>query len=475
MYLAISFLVPFTVYLNYNLNKFYIYGDGVLDSGWFIYLSTHICDTLLQNPPLLIPTHLGDTYLNTHISPIFILFEYLYKYIFFFLPPPVYFASILAALFATVSLAVYIAGRAFDINRSLLVIISILVAFNGQSLATVGFPHFEVAIPAFITLFLVFLFRGYIIGSYIVFVLLLATREDAGFHLFGVVAVMAVIEYLYTKTLFFSKKILRFAVTALLYSVTAVLIQKSLYGADDAFVRIYSGENFYAHLNRELILDRLKFVLEYREYIYVPALISTLFATVYKNPYLLIPVLALIPWTLLSITAITYMPSSLSNYYASIYILLFTLYPIAVYMKREGKKHFLIYSIIPLSSTLLFPYSTGNVDNYPWQKMGFEYIDSIKPTSKFIQSITTDKERFGNILFDEAMSLFVIDNITLKEYGYLNQFKQKQIEDVDTVIFKKSSYSYGTMLNIITKEGLYTIIYIPDTDIVIATKKSIDI
>ena len=71
-------------------------------------------------------------------------------------------------------------------------ILSVLCAANGISLATIGFPHIEIAIPALILLILACWTRGYRRLAWMLVPLLLMIREDAGLHLAIIVALFAI-------------------------------------------------------------------------------------------------------------------------------------------------------------------------------------------------------------------------------------------------------------------------------------------
>lgn len=475
----ISFILPFLLYVNYHINSFYHYGAGVLDSGWFIFLATNFTSTILQNPPVLFTTHLGETYLNTHVSFIFIFFSFLYKYIFFWISPEIYLSMILSLFYALLSFSIFIFLSHLNINLFLLLFISISAAFNAQSLAMVGFPHFEIAIPVLIILFFVLYVKKQKILSYIIFIFMLFAREDAGFHFFGLIFIMMCIEYIKTTSIQYSKELIKFALIAFIYSLTVIIIQKIFFQVDDAFVRVYAGSDFFAHLNIQFLSNRFEFLILQRAYLYVPIIILFFAAFFTKNYYLLASALSIIPWTVLSICAITDMPGTLSNYYAFTFILIFGWIPIACYLNSGLSNNivikqmiFIMISVI-LSSIILFPNLKGNVDDSPWQRIFVPNKKEIVYTHKFKNYLKEHKDKLGNILYDEAMSLFAIDSLQFKEYLYVNTFSdndfgRKQREDFTTLIFKENN-SKNIMYALITEKKLINIYKVKYTDIIIAS------
>ncbi|MFA5234805.1 MAG: hypothetical protein WC390_10430 [Sulfurimonas sp.] len=478
-----SFLLPFLVYTSYYVNSFYHYGDTVLDSGWFIYLSTNFTNLLLQNPSVLFPTHLGETYLNTHVSFIFAIFSFLYETLFFWISPEIYFALVLSFFYALLSLSAFMILLHLSINIYLTFLLSLLVAFNAQSLAMAGFPHFEIAIPSLMILFFALYIKQNKKASYAVFALLLITREDAGLHFFGLVFVFVCIEYIKTNSIQISKELIKFAIIAIVYSIAVIIMQKIFFHTDDAFTRIYAGADFFAHLDSLFLIKRTEFLLAQREYLYIPMVLLFFSALFTKNYYLLIPIFSILPWTILSICAITDMPGTLSNYYAFLFILLFAWIPIAFYFHAKSTNvttqkgvFFTMFSVV-VSSMLLFPNAQGNVDSAPWQRVFPPSQKEIAYTHKFKEYLKEHKEKFGNILFDEAMSLFAIDSLSYNEYLYINTFSKnetgkKQREGFTTLIFKERS-SKHLMHELIKEKNLKYIYKVKHTDIVIASLQKI--
>ncbi|MDQ1244619.1 MAG: hypothetical protein QG565_959, partial [Campylobacterota bacterium] len=455
----------------------------VLDSGWFIYLSTNFTNLSLQNPPVLFPTHLGETYLNTHVSFIFAIFSLLYETLFFWIFPEIYFSLVLSLFYALLSLGTFMILMRLSINLYLTFLLSLLVAFNAQSLAMMGFPHFEIAIPSLMILFFVLHIKQNKKAGYAVFALLLITREDAGLHFFGLIFVFVCIEYIKSASIQASKELIKFAIIAIVYSIAVIIMQKTFFHTDDAFTRIYAGADFFSHLDAQFLIKRAEFLLAQREYLYIPIVLLSFSALFTKNYYLLIPVFSILPWTILSVCAITDMPGTLSNYYAFLFILLFAWIPVAFYFHAKSTnattQKGVIFTVlgVVVSSMLLFPNAQGNTDTAPWKRVFVPNQKEIANTHKFKEYLKEHKNKIGNILFDEAMSLFAVDSLGYNEYLYINTFSKnetgkKQREGFTTLIFKESS-SKHLMHELIKEKNLKYIYRVKHTDIVVASLQKI--
>lgn len=485
----ISFMIPTILYTTYVIYYFYSGKATLLDAGWFSYLLTHSLSFPIPNPTVLYSTHLGNTFLQTHISPFFYFFSLLHRYILFFIPPPVYFSLFTGFSYGVLSLSVYIAGLNLLPGRSVphlfyLSIISVLTAFNGAALGLTGFPHIEIAIPAFILLFVSLYFGGYRKLSVSSLIFLLGIREDAGLHLFALLSMIIFAHLLYVKSL--KKLDYTLIVTALLaltYSIAVIFIQKIYFPGDNALIRIYLGTPPFAHLTAGFLEHRFDYIIQNREYLYIPAIATLILTAVSRNFFLSASFFAVIPWVALSVTAVTDMPGTLSNYYAFPLIIMlswpipaFLIYKVYIGDKKENRRYILAAVLfITLLSTALFPNNRGNADNKPWKDFLFTDLKKISDTNRFISILESNKKYLGNIIFDEALSAFTVSSLRIKEYGYLNNFSKEQIDNADTVVFylSKENYSkseYKKLSEIIRKKGMKHIFQVNGTDIIIATR-----
>lgn len=490
IFLFLSWLIPTVLFTSYVLNQFYIDGSGLLDVGWFTYMMTEANSWPLPNPQALEDTHLGYTFFRTHFSLFFYLLSFVYKYFLFFIPEPVYFSLFIGSMYGVISLSVFIVGLqllSIDTMKQIIIlfIISILTSMNGTALSLIGFPHIEIAIPALILLFIALYFSDKKISSYFVFALLLTIREDAGFHLFGLLMTIFVTKYIFVKnSKSFDKDLFIIAFIGFTYSIFAIYIQKTYFPGDDALERIYLGNPHFAHITYAFVMEKLTFLLNNREYLYIPFLFTLVLAFYYKNIFILSSFLASLPWLLLSLLAVSSMPNSLSNYYAFpfIVVLSWPMFAFVIAKKLEilqenyYKKLLLSCILISGLSVLLFPNNGGNFDSKPWKRFCFSDYNLVYATENFIANFNLRKDDLGNILLDEPMAALLVKSMKKNEYGYLNNYSENLKEKADTVVFYASSQSLSissekTMNSIILNNNLTNVCHIPNTNIVIASRK----
>ncbi len=482
LFLFFSFLIPTFFYTSYVLNQVYNSGATLLDVGWFTYLISSGYNWPLSNPEVLHNTHLGKTFFYTHFSPFFIFFSFLYENFFYFLSPSSYFSLFIGSMNGLISLSIYFLGinRLKELNIYkifLLFVIAILSSFNAQSLAMIGFPHIEIAIPSLIIFFMVsFYSKNFFLATFS-FIFLLSIREDAGFHLFGLIFIINLFLCIQEKSLnVIDKKLAVYAFVAFLYSVITILIQKSYFaGTDNALERIYLGTPIFAHITYDLIVQRLNFLFENREYIYLPLFFTFLISFFTRNILFLASFFATLPWILLSFFAVNSMPSSFSNYYAFPLILIFIWPLLVTFLFKDyiflKKISVIVFIFVPFLSIICFPNNKGNLDSKPWNNFVFADFKKIAATQSFIQNFKTYNKSFGNIVVDEASSALLTKYLNPNSYAYLNNFSKEQKNNTDTFIFFKNTNNIETMLIDNYFKYHYKVL---DTNIIIASKYKFD-
>ena len=485
---TLSTIIPTILYTNYVIYYFYTGRATLLDAGWFSYLSTHSLSWSITNPPVLYSAKSGGSFLTTHISPFFHLLSLLYDKLLSFIPADIYFALFIGISYGVISLAIFIAGvrllpKVNLIYISILTLISILTSLNGASLALIGFPHIEIAIPSFILLFISLYFSGYKKLSIVSLLFLLLIREDAGLHLTALLLMIILIQLLYLRSLKrLDYTLIGVAIFSLIYSLTVIFIQKHYFPGDNALARIYLGNPPFAHLSADFIKHRLNFIINNREYLYLPALATLMISLISRNLFLLASLLATIPWMALSLIAVTNMPGTLSNYYTFPLIIMlswpipaFLIYKVYIDRTKDSRVSILASVVlITLLSIALFPNNRGNADNSPWRGFHFTKLQRVTKTQKLLYTIRENKKHLGNILFGEGLSAFVVDTLQKEEYGYLNHFFKPQIESADSLIYYLHSQAqkpaFEIMKKIIKQRGMKYIYLVEGTDIVIASQ-----
>jgi hypothetical protein len=308
------FAIPFAAFTGLVLYQFYVKGSFLLDCGWFAFVMS-ARDLSLPNPTALG----GGSFFGTHITPVFLLTALLRRIL--ALSDPQFFALFIGLCHALPGVGVFWALRSgFGLRGAMATAaaasVALAFAFNGLALAIVRYPHFEILIVGCAILFAVALAQRRLGIAALCLTVALATREDAGFHLFGILAVLIALNRWYGVGWREQRAELAFAGIALAYAAAAVAVQLEVATGPSALVRIYLGSPAFAHLTLAEIAERLLGYTVFRAYVVLPAAIALWWAGRTRNPYILVGYVAVVPWALLQLTAYSQIAGTLSGYYA---------------------------------------------------------------------------------------------------------------------------------------------------------------
>jgi hypothetical protein len=355
-----AFLVPLFLIFFFVLNNFYDRGANLHDSGFFAHLIWH-GDWNLTNPSFLWKAHdLRRSFLAIHISPILwpaSAVSYILR-----LDRVQIFALYLGASHALLGIFMYciltrwwIASSALEILCAAL--LAIAFSINGLAVQIAYFPHIEIAIPGLLLGTLYFLLSCRTAAAAIFLCLALAVREDAGFHFFGFASLLIVCNLLRGVPLNRQRTLVVFLIIAVCYSCAAILIQRAFfpeYPGSSTFVRTYSGVPAFAHVTRELLMERLSYYAAHRAYIWGPLMITIGLFVWTRNLYFLVGVGAVLPWLILQTVAVSEAPGRLFAYYAFPFMLTLAWPPFAIALSSQGRvSHWGLWRVMAIMATII--------------------------------------------------------------------------------------------------------------------------
>lgn len=326
--------VPFAAYTGFVLYHFYTRGSFVLDAGLEAFLASHGGLTLPY------PASLGGgSYLRSHVVPVFMLTSLLRRA--FPVADAQFFAGFIGLTQALPALGVFWMLRAgFGLRSAaaamLAALIGIAFAFNGTALAIARYPHFEMLIVGAAMLFVVALIQRRLLLAGLCFTAALATREDAGFHLFGLLFVLVALNRCYRLPWRAQRPEIAFAVAGFAYSAVVLACQAVLSDHPSALATTYIASSG-AGVSLTTIAGRIVGYLDYRAYVVLPALVAVVWAIRTRNPYILVGYAAFVPWGLLQLVARSDIAGTLSGYYAFPFMIA-AFWPLAgIVLDRRGR------------------------------------------------------------------------------------------------------------------------------------------
>lgn len=464
---AACFVLPQVAIANSLLHHFYVHGAPLYDAGWFAYWATHALTLDVTS----IPSIEDVPMLGRHVFLFFFPLSWIYQIFSSFLSEQIYFSIVQGAWAGMVSLAIFFIGYG-AMNCWLLAVISVATGLNPFVFTSTSFPHVEMAMPAFIALFIASWMRlrehrrlWWL--SFLPLAGLLSVREDAGLHGFGLFILLTAYFWWCVRE---RRDIWRFFGLASLicvgYSVVAFLVRQSFSPADDIIVWKFTGSPPYAHLTADLIRERVAFIASNREYVYIPMLALALIAVLQRSLLPLIAVVSVLPWMLWHLIAKDQLAGTFFPYImAPVMVVMF--WPLVSALLRDmlltqdldaARKHpdrrqestptkfwsrvteqfdrrpILIAALLQLALCVsLTATLTGNANvrtNVVRDGFSFSYMDKIAPVdhaTDITHSLIVNNA-MGEFIMDSAMASLVLTdvrphNVLSHEYSKFQYFK----------------------------------------------------
>jgi hypothetical protein len=464
--------IPFAAFTILVLRHFYTLGGFWGDSGMIAFIIWH-------NTPWLTTARLsgGGSFLAIHTAFTLIPITWL-SYI-LPLTKIQFFAAFCGLCHALLALASYwllVSSYRLQSGAKLLaaVIIAILFAFNGIALAAARNPHFELLIISTGLLFLIALLQGRSRLTWLFFLLCIATREDAGLHLFALLAVTITFARLQGMPFHQQRHFLVFAFCAVGYSLAVITIQHLLFPTGGSLGNVYIGVPPFAGITWPLLLNRLGFYIFYRPYIFLPAIIGLAWAILCRNPFIIAGYIACIPWFLLHLFAASPIAGTLSNYYAYpfMFALIWPLIGLLIQSRLTGRPVPPAARPILGFSLMLAASFTGLAVQHNPGRIDLPASFYLPPSSARQQAtdaalhIIANTPTFGRVLVDGSVAA-----LDPNDYTPAQLVSSAQTKPPDMIVFFTHGYMAPQARAMAAQYRLSALYQIPNTELMIAARQ----
>jgi hypothetical protein len=465
--------LPFAAYSAFILNHFYRFGALLNDSGYIAHMMWR------GGPALRVGRAVLDnqSFFAFHVTPLFTLTSFLGGFV--PLAMPQLFAAFVGLSHALLAVGVFWIltgpyGMRSAARMAVVAALAVGFGFDGAALAMVKFPHFEILIPASFILFLIAWSQGRLVLAGVFFAICLATREDAGFQICALLAVLAMLDRWNGIRGRLENGTLIFLVAGFVYSVAVVLVQRIEFPVRPLLTANYIGDPPFAHLTWQLVLVRFFGYFLFRTYIVLPALCAIGWAVAAKNPYIVVGYVAFIPWTLLQLLSVNDAIGTIPYHYG---------YP------------YLVASFWPLIGVLLSSRRTGRPINVRGTVIGFAVVVAasfvgvsrqanpsgadLLPSFTSIPSFTEQsavehailvlrsaRAELGRIAAEDGVAALATD-----DYAESETFWPDTPERPDTVLYFPDGYRADAARQLIASAGLDRVYAIAGTPILVATDR----
>lgn len=467
--------LPFGAYATLILYHFYIKGAFLWDSGLLAYLIG------ARDPRLPVPPIMSDgSFFAIHVTPIFVALSPIRALL--PLTDIQFFAAFTGLCHALPGLAVFwvlYSGYRFrtPLGVALAAVLGLAFSFSGLALAIARYPHFEMLIAGTAMLFFVALSQGRVAVAAVFFAICLATREDAGFHLFAILFLLVVLNRWRGLAWHAQRHDIVFALVAIGYSIAALLLQHALFEHQSSFARIYLGDPAFGKLTFALLEHRLVGYLQFRTYIVLPALVALFWAVRARNPAIVLGYAAFLAWAALHLVAESDIAGTLSSYYAYPFMIA-SFWPLIASLpaQREHETgNAAAAAILGFAAMVVASFTALGSQANPGHielPTGFWSPPSLArqtATDEAVRRIVRAKPELRSVMVDGSVLALVPDGFLKSEAVW-----EAGSRLPETVVYFAGAYEADAAWALADKAGLERRYMAPGTGIRLATKHSLD-
>ncbi len=286
----------------FTYNQFYASGAYLRDAGWFSY-TVFRQGILPSNPPLV---EIVPHYFSFHLSLI-VAVGSLLSYLF---PGDrvSWYCVFQALVYAPLGVAIALLERSTKTLRSAggavtIAALGLGFAFNGEAIAAMGFPHFEILLASGICIMLGGLATDRPGVAWTGMALSIATREDGGAHAAMFLAAVLLCSLLGRPFPASRQRLLAMMTVALLSTAAMMVVQKKLFDAQPLLESEYLGSPIYSHLTRAALGARFRGLFDKALFVVLPFAIACVIAALDRDARWLLGWIFTLPWFALNFCA----------------------------------------------------------------------------------------------------------------------------------------------------------------------------
>lgn len=425
----------------FTYNHFYASGTYLRDAGWFSY--TVYRQGLLPSNPAIVEAI--PHYFSFHLSLVVSLASLL-SYLF---PGDRigWYCLFQALVYAPLGCAAALLARSrttpLDTRAAAAIgAAGLLFAFNGEALAAMGFPHFEVLLSAGICVMLAGLATGRAATSWSGLILAVATREDGGAHAATFLAAILACDLLGRPFPVGRRRLIAMIGIALMSTAVMMLVQKRVFHAVPLFQSEYLGEPAYAHVTGALLRVRFARLFDTALFVMLPFMLSCILAALARDGRWLLGWVVTLPWFVLNFLARQELKADFGLYTSFPFIpALFWTGAYACVRYEPASRLRLVYArfvavtaISTLGMALSFPDVTRAVIG---DMLAPAAVDA-PAIRAYAASLRANPALRGKLLVDSGMACLLVDSLSENAFNRRNAEGSSYL-DYDAVTFFRTS------------------------------------
>jgi len=407
------------------------------------------------------------SFFHVHIQPIFYLLSGFKRVFADGIPAAAYYTLVQGMISGFLGLAVYLACLS-GMGVAFALLSAVATALCGPMLASVGFPHIELAIPALFLLSLTLILRGATIFGYVVLALCLLVREDAGLHAGAALILLALAQRIEKVSKLAILQVAGAGVACLAYSTLALAVQYVWFPvAESRLFQVYLGSPIGAHISMALIAERLELFVVDKAYATLPLTLVLGWAAWKRSYILAVGPLSVLPWTLMSLLA-AQAAAAFSSFYAFPLVIGIAWPSIALGLTCVPRYLQLLTS--SASIILFVALASGNNDDAPWRGIAWPDLNASGAYETALESAVARRFEYGRLMVDNAVASLIPNSLRTNEWAY--QWAHDSLPNPDVIIYWENGWDWPVTKKVVDAASLTHTCKIRGTPFVVASRHS---
>lgn len=468
--MAASTVVLFWLGACFVYNHFLL-GPYLLDAGWYSAI-IYRQGLLPLNPPMAHPLH---DYYGIHFS-VLISLASLFSHV-VPLDRVSYYCLFQGVMYAPLGCvtALLVSGKAVRgpaIDALLLLLSSLTFALNGQVLACLGYPHYEIFLSAGLCLLVAGLATGKVRVAWAGLVIAAITREDGGLHAAAFAGVALLCGWTKRPLALAPKTLLTLCVVGITSSAFAIVLQKTGFTTANLFKHEYLGDPPFAHIDLATVQDRLVRFTERCRFILFPLLGSAAIAAFKRDARYLLGWLAEGPWLIINLLAAQELKSTFDIYTGFPFV--GSIFWVGAYARAttpapHARAWLAPLVIVSVLSTLGLGMSIPGSVQRILRQAAWPANVRYAPIASFAARLEHDPNAHGSLLVDYAMAAWTVEGMPasrkVEDLRHIESFHGR-----DGITFYRNSWLGPYIARFIAKSPFTSCGRIPDTQVYVCLR-----
>ena len=368
-------------------------------------------------------------------------------------------------------------------------------ALNGQVIACMGYPHYEILGPVGICLLLVGLAGNRPRLAWAGLAVAVCAREDGGFHAASFLAAVLACDWLKRPFPAPRRLVIQLGVVAIVASVLLIAMQKLFFqhanylaavaeGGDsvkglDLFRHEYLGVPTYGHLSGAVLAERARAFASQAGFLLLPMIATAVLAVVRRDARYLLGWAVELPWLLLNFFALQELKSRFAIYTGFPFVVSIFWVGVYAHVRGEGRGRTLGFlGSVALLSTLGSYYSASDAFLSLARRVAYPLPIPSAGIRSFSRTLRANPDAYGPIFVDHAVAAWALEKLPIEARLHGNGFIRAHepltpalLAQRDGIAFFDHGFLAPIIVRLVTDGGFSHCGRIPRTGLFFCTKE----